>query len=89
MTAKRKIEIFSAGCQVCQEAVEQVKQLSCPSCEVQVLDMQDSAVAARAKTLGIRSLPAVAINGQLADCCTERGLDKNKLKAAGLGQPIF
>lgn len=88
MTAKRKIEVFSAGCQVCQEAVEQVKQLSCPSCEVQVLDMQDQAIVARAKTLGIRSLPAVVVNGQLADCCAERGLDEDKLRAAGIGQPL-
>lgn len=88
MTTKRKIEVFSAGCQVCNEAVEQVKQLACPSCEVQVLDMQDPTVAARAKTLGIRSLPAVAVNGQLADCCAGRGLDENKLKAAGIGRPL-
>lgn len=88
MTAKRKIEVFSAGCQVCQETVEQGKQLSCPSCEVQVLDMQDTAVAARAKTLGIRSLPAVTINGQLADCCAGPGLDENKLRAAGIGRPL-
>ncbi len=88
MTAKRKIEVFSAGCQVCQEAVEQVKQLTCPSCELQVLDMQDPAVAARAKTLGIRSLPAVAVDGRLVDCCAERGLDEDKLRAAGIGQPL-
>lgn len=88
MTAKRKIEVFTAGCQVCQQAVEQVEQLACPSCEVQVLDMQDTAVAARAKTLGIRSLPAVAINGQLADCCSGRGLDESKIRAAGIGQPL-
>ncbi|RLB64463.1 MAG: hypothetical protein DRH08_09565 [Deltaproteobacteria bacterium] len=88
MTTKRKVEIFSAGCQICQEAVAQVKQLACPSCQVEVLDMQDATVAARAKQLGIRSLPAVAINGQLADCCAGRGLDENKLKAAGIGQPF-
>lgn len=88
MTTKRKIEVFSAGCQVCNEAVEQVKQLACPSCEVQVLDMQDPIVAARAKTLGIRTLPAITVNGQLADCCVGRGLDENKLKAAGIGRPL-
>ncbi len=88
MTAKRKIEVFSAGCQICQEAVAQVKQLACPSCELQVLDMQDQAVAARAKQLGIRSLPAVAVDGKLADCCAGRGLDESKLKAAGIGQPL-
>ncbi len=88
MTAKRKIEIFSACCPVCQEAVEQVKHLSCPSCEVQVLDMQDLAVAARAKTLGIGSVPAVVIDGKLADCCAGRGLDEERLHAAGLGAPF-
>lgn len=88
MTTKRKIEVFSAGCSVCQEAIEQIKQLTCSSCEVQVLDMQDPAVIARAKTLGIRSLPAVAVDGQLADCCTGRELDENKLRAAGIGRPV-
>ena len=29
MSGKRKIEIFSAGCPVCQETVEMVKRISC------------------------------------------------------------
>lgn len=87
MNAKRKVEVFSAGCPVCQETIDMVTRLACTSCEVSVLDMQQSAVAQRAKQLGIRSVPAVAINGQLADCCTGRGIDENVLRAAGLGQP--
>jgi C4-type Zn-finger protein len=38
MSSKRNIEIFSAGCPVCQETVEMVKRISCASCEVNVLD---------------------------------------------------
>jgi glutaredoxin 3 len=45
-------------------------------------------VAKRAKALGIRSLPAVVVDGKLAACCVGRGVDEAALKAAGVGQPI-
>ena len=86
MNAKRKVEVFSAGCPVCQETIDLVTRLACGSCEITVLDMKKSDVAQRAKQLGIRSVPAVAINGQLAGCCAGRGPDENMLRAAGLGQ---
>jgi len=87
MSNKRKIEVFSAGCPACQETIDLVNQVACPSCEVSVLDMNDTAVASRAKGLGIRSVPAVVIDGKLADCCTGRGPDESVLRQAGLGQP--
>jgi hypothetical protein len=49
--------------------------------------MADSPIAARAKDLGIRSVPAVVIDGRLADCCAGRGPDMAVLEAAGLGRP--
>ena len=88
MSTKRKIEVFSAGCPACEETIEFVNRVACPSCEVSVLDMRDPGVASRAKSLGIRSVPAVVIDGQLADCCAGRGPDEATLRAAGLGQPI-
>ncbi len=88
MNAKRKIEVFSAGCPVCEEAIAMVQRNACQFCEVSVLDMKDPVVADRAKTLGIRSVPAVVIDGKLADCCEGRGPDEATLKAAGLGQPL-
>ena len=87
MTTKRKVEVFSAGCPACTDAATVVTSLPCPSCEVDMLDMRDIAVAQRAKTLGVRSVPAVAIDGRLADCCAGRGIDEASLRAAGLGQP--
>jgi glutaredoxin len=88
MSTKRKIEIFSAGCPVCQEAITMVKDNACASCEVTILDMNDPTVSSRAKSLGIKSVPAVVIDGKLADCCAGRGPDIEALKAAGLGVPI-
>jgi glutaredoxin len=88
MATKRTIEVFSAGCPACEETIELVNRIACPSCEVSVLDMNDEDVARRAKSLGIRSVPAVAINGKLADCCANRGPDEATVRAAGLGQPV-
>ena len=86
MQAKRKIEIFSAGCPTCKESIQQIQAAACPSCEIEVLDMRERAIASRAQQLGIRSLPAVVIDGTLADCCSTHGPDIATLQAAGLGQ---
>ncbi len=88
MTTKRQIEVFSAGCPVCEDTIALVRRLACSSCEVTVLDVNKPDVAARAKRLGIRSVPAVTINGGLADCCAGRGPDEKTLRAAGIGQPL-
>lgn len=49
----------------------------------EVHDMRDAAVAARAKSLGIRSVPTVLVDGKLADCCAGRGPTEAVLRQAG------
>ena len=88
MNSTRVIEIFSAGCPACEETVTLINRIACPSCDVTVLDMHNPEVARRAKDLGIRSVPAVVINGTLADCCAGRGVDEAILRAAGVGQAL-
>lgn len=85
---KRHIEVFSAGCAVCRETIDLVNRLACPSGEISVLDMNDKETASRAAELGVRSVPAVIVDGTLADCCTGRGVDENRLRAAGIGQSL-
>jgi hypothetical protein len=85
---KRKIEIFSADCPVCQGAIRQIKDAACPSCEIHVLDMKRPDVQRKAAALGVKTVPAVAVDGELADCCAGRGIDLDVLRAAGLGQAI-
>jgi MerR family transcriptional regulator, copper efflux regulator len=55
------------------------------SCEVEVLDMRDRAVAERAKRYGVKCVPAVVINGQIAECCKNAGVTESALRAAGVG----
>jgi glutaredoxin len=88
MKTKRKVDIFSAGCPLCLDAVELVRRIGCPSCEVLVLDMKDSAVAERVKGLGIRSVPAITVDGRLSDCCAGRGPGEETLRTEGVGAPI-
>ena len=85
MEQKRKIEVFSAGCPACEPTVQLVKSIACPSCDVQVLDMNKPDVAAKAKQYGVMSVPAVVINGKLAGCCTGAGPEEATLRAEGLG----
>ena len=49
--------------------------------------MKDPGVAAKAKSYGVVRVPAVVINGKLADCCAGSGPNEGTLRAAGLGQP--
>ncbi len=79
------VQIFSAGCPCCDEAIAAVKQVACSSCTVSVRDMNDPAVAADAKKYGIKRVPAVVIDGKLADCCAAGGIDLDVLREMGLG----
>jgi glutaredoxin 3 len=86
MAAKRKIEVFTAGCSMCDETVAMVKRVSCSSCDVEIHDVREAGVAAKAKQYGVVRVPAVVINGRLADCCAGNGPNEQTLRAAGLGQ---
>jgi predicted thioredoxin/glutaredoxin len=89
MTAnKRKVEVFSAGCGVCDETVALVRSLACGSCDVVVHDMQQPEAVAKAKRYGVHSVPAVVVDGKLAECCASRGPEEHALRAAGIGIPL-
>jgi glutaredoxin 3 len=74
-TANHRIEIFSAGCPACTSAIDDIRRVIPATADIQVLDMRQEEVARRAAELGVRSVPAVAIDGTLASCCTGRGVD--------------
>ena len=85
MSEKRHIEVFSAGCPLCREVEEMVRSLDCDNCRITVRHMNDPADATRAKELGVATVPAVAIDGQLAACCSSQGPKAEIIKAACQG----
>ncbi len=88
MSNKRKIEIFSAGCPLCEAAVNTVTRIACDSCETEVLDMHLPEVAARAAEFGISRAPAIVVDGRLATCCAAGPINEQALRAAGVGVPM-
>jgi len=85
---RRKVEVFSAGCGLCDETIALVQRLACGSCEVIVHDMKQPEVAVRAKSYGVHSVPAVVVDGKLADCCADRGPQEESLRSAGIGAQL-
>lgn len=88
MSATRTIEVFSAGCPLCEELVERVRSEACPACEIRVHDLRVAEGAARARELGVGAVPAVAIDGALAACCEGGAPELATLREAGLGRGV-
>jgi glutaredoxin len=88
MDKKRQIEVFTAGCGVCDEAVELVRSIACSGCEVtvhNVTEKENRAVQDKVKQYGIQRLPSIVVDGKLAGCCTGGGIDADALRSMGVG----
>jgi glutaredoxin len=84
--AKRTVEVFTAGCSICDEALEAVRDAVCESCDLQVHDMKTKPAQAKARQYGVKRVPAVVVNGRLADCCRQGAVDIGTLQRLGVGQ---
>ena len=62
-----RIEVFSAGCPLCEDAVHQAGSLG----EVEVVDLRSAEGAQRAKGYGIARVPAIVVDGRLGECCQQ------------------
>lgn len=86
--AKRQVEIFSAGCNTCQRTIEQLREQIDPRHEIVVHDLHDDKGSAeRAEAFGIRTVPAVVVDGSLLSCCKNTGPTLRELHGAGLAKP--
>lgn len=85
--AKRQVEVFTAGCPLCEPAVQLVRELACPDCEVTVHDLRDSGIG-KAGQYGVTRVPTVVVDGSIRACCEDGGVDREQLRAAGIGQRL-
>ena len=86
MATKHRIEVFSAGCPLCHQVIDVVRRQAGSSSEIIVHNMTDTRAFWRATALGVRSVPAVAIDGKLTS--SGRGVDIEELRDAGLGRTL-
>jgi hypothetical protein len=86
---KKKVEVFTSGCPVCSPVVEMVQSLACNDCEVTVYDVAEQCDSKECSTkvneYGIKTLPAVAVDGALLSCCQGEGITREALEGAGIG----
>lgn len=86
---KLQIEIFTAGCPVCDPVVDLVKETADENSEIKVYDLveqcDDKECLVKIKDYTIKRVPSIVVNGELLDCCKNNGITKEDLTAAGIG----
>ncbi len=89
MTERRNVEVFTAGCALCDEAVQLVllHTVEDPTCNVTILHMTDESTQKKASEYGVTRVPAIAVDGRLADCCRGSAIDGDTLRSLGIGSP--
>ena len=85
---KRLVEVFVAGCSLCDEAVKLVRELAYSNCKIKIYDLHQENEAEKEKMTqyGIHRVPAVVVDGKLAECCSsQQPVSREMLVAAGIG----
>ncbi|MGC8713962.1 MAG: thioredoxin family protein [Leptodesmis sp.] len=88
--AKHLVEVFTAGCPLCDETLKLVRSLACENCDIQVWDLREGNSTPegleKATQYRIHRVPAAVVNGKLAECCqNQQPTSREALVAAGIG----
>lgn len=85
----KTIEVFIAGCPLCDEAVKTVQAVACLNCEVKVYDLREGCATNECRALaaryGVQQVPSVVVDGKIAACCQAEGVSEASLRALGVG----
>ncbi len=88
--SKRKVEVFTSGCYLCQETVKLVQDIACPDCDVTIYDISEPCESRecleKSKAYGITSVPTVVVDGKIVECCKRGKTDREALIRAGIGK---
>ena len=66
MANKRRIEVFSAGCSLCDDTLKLVKD-AVASCGCEVIERRcpENELCPEAKQYGVRAMPTVVLDGEI------------------------
>ncbi len=86
---KRQVEIFTAGCPVCEPVVAMVRELACDNCEITIHNLaaqdENRMGIKKMEEYGVKRLPSVVVDGELVNCCKNVAVSKQDLINAGIG----
>ena len=82
------IEIFTAGCPVCNPVVQLVKETAGNSYDLIVYDLvkqgTEKPLADKIRQYGINSIPSIVVDGKLLACCNNE-ITRQDLIKEGIG----
>ena len=89
----RKVEIFTAGCPVCDPVIKLVKDIARDSdgnflddiTIYNLADKPEKAALDKMRDYKINRIPSVVVDGRLLDCC-DRAITREDLIGAGIGR---
>ncbi|MDB9529713.1 thioredoxin family protein [Oscillatoria sp. CS-180] len=89
--AQHLVEVFTAGCPLCDKTVKLVRDIASDDCNVQIWDLRSEFITQEGREkltrYGVHRVPAVVIDGTLADCCyPQQPISREALLAAGISQ---
>lgn len=61
----KRIEVFTAGCPLCNDTLELIKKEACSECEVIERRCSGSECCQPAKDYGIKAVPTVVVDGKI------------------------
>ena len=86
MQSKKQVEVFVAGCPLCDIAVKTVREAADANCELHVHDLRPQYATREAielaMTYGIHRVPTVVVNGKVCECCKIGPVDSNIVQQA-------
>jgi Thioredoxin domain len=82
---KMQVDIFTAGCPVCEPVVQLVKDTAGNHCDITIHNLSESRHKDILKKYNLTRLPAIAVDGKLLDCCKNITITKEDLIGAGIG----
>jgi glutaredoxin 3 len=71
MSARKKIEVFSAGCSTCGETIEIVKKIAGSARDVVIHDMHQADLAPKRKSTALRACPPWSLMGPWQDAAPD------------------
>jgi len=76
------IEVFTAGCPLCEPVVEMAKRAAGTEVEVLIHDVNTDAARQAADDYAVKTVPALVVDGSLLGCCRNTGPQEQELVAA-------
>ena len=88
MMPEHVVEVFRAGCILCDNTVRLVRDLAGSRTTVHVYNMETGDALVKAREYGVTRVPSVVIDGRLVRCCQGDAVDEQTLRSLGLGSSI-